>query len=452
MARLSRGLWVATLALVASGLSVGAQEQARPGVIYKQDPMPPGFSVVVTELEGPVFAAPNGKTVYRWPTRSLRSGDAGELKGKPTCDSTVYRENAGLMSPYPGGLLLPNADSRPSCVDVWPPVVAPDNAAPVGKWTVLERKDGARQWAYDGFALYTSVLDHGPGDVLGGMAQRGGDKRGATREPVTAPHNFPSQFDVAYTPRGLMLLTKSRYSVYSHDKDGPNRSNCDSDCLGERWTPVLAPEIATPGVNTGGNWSIVTHPSGVKQWAFRGKPLYTHNLDEEDVSQVGDDVLGWDNVYVHTVSSPPRGFTYQDTRAGQVLADARGKTIYIYYCTEDSVDQLSCDHPGAPQEYRFAVCGRGDPAFCVQNFPYVLATAADKSESRLWSIMHIDPSTGRRADAGASGTLRVWAYRERPVYLCARDQKPGDIECDSWGEFNGERNGFLSFWLRQDYP
>ncbi len=101
----------------------------------------------------------NGKTLYSWPITNLRNGDAGEQKGKPTCDDHKYTENAGLMSPYPGGLELPEVETRPSCTDVWPPVLAKPNAKPVGKWTILDRKDGSKQWAYDGYALYTSVLD-----------------------------------------------------------------------------------------------------------------------------------------------------------------------------------------------------------------------------------------------------------------------------------------------------
>ena len=64
-----------------------------------------------------------------------------------------------------------------------------------------------------------------------------------------------------------------------------------------------------------------------------------------------------------------------------------------------------------------------------------------------------DIDLSRRAEAaqGQAGSLRVWAYRDRPIYSCARDRKPGDIECDAWGEFNGNRNGYKAFWVRDDY-
>jgi predicted lipoprotein with Yx(FWY)xxD motif len=134
-----------------------------------------------------------------------------------------------------------------------------------------------------------------------------------------------------------------------------------------------------------------------------------------------------------------------------VLADANGKTIYLYACNDDALDQQTCDHPDSPQAYRMAVCGNFDPKVCQQTFPYVKASPGAKSDSRLWTVMSIDPDTGRRAEAGQAGAIQVWAYRERPVYTFGRDQKPGDANGDSWGEFNGQRNGFRAFWLRDDY-
>jgi len=37
------------------------------------------------------------------------------------------------------------------------------------------------------------------------------------------------------------------------------------------------------------------------------------------------------------------------------------------------------------------------------------------------------------------------------VYTFAGDQKAGDIKADAWGEYNGLRNGFKAFWLRDDF-
>jgi predicted lipoprotein with Yx(FWY)xxD motif len=414
---------------------------------YVHEPMPPGFKVIVAEFEGPVFADAKGKTLYNWPRTSLRNGDAGEQKGKPTCDDHKYTDNAGLMSPYPGGLELPEVETRPSCTDVWPPVLAAPNAKPVGKWTILERKDGRKQWAYDGYALYTSVLDRGPGDVFGGSLRKGTSEAGAQREPVGPPPNIPPEFAVHTVATGrLLIISATGRSVYYSDEDKPGKSNCDLECLQE-WTPVLAPET----VRLQGDWSIVESSPGVKQWAFRKMPVYTHTLDSHGGSLEGSDVPGWHDAYTQMAPPAPVGFTVNDTHSGQVLGDAKGMTIYVYNCNDDAVDQLACNHPDTPQEYRLAICGRGDPELCLKNFPYVIASTGTKSNSHTWSTMDIDPQTGKKVARDARGALHVWAYRDRPVYHCARDKKPGDIECDTWGEFNGARNGYKAFWLRDDF-
>jgi predicted lipoprotein with Yx(FWY)xxD motif len=216
----------------------------------------------------------------------------------------------------------------------------------------------------------------------------------------------------------------------------------------KEWTPVLAPATAEEL----GEWTTVEASPGIKQWAFRGKPLYTYNLDPRTRSVLGSDVPGWHNVYMQRALPPPNDFTVQDSRLGQVLADARGRTIYLYNCSDDAVDQLACDHPETPQEYRMAICGNGDPKLCGKTFPYVTAAAANaRSDSKLWSVMAIDPNTGRRAAAGAAGAISVWAYRDRPVYTYGDDREPGDADGDAYGEFNGFRNGYKAFWLRDDF-
>ncbi len=414
---------------------------------YVRELMPPGFKVEATELEGPVFADPSGKTLYRWQLQSLRNGDLGDRKGQAsTCNDHLFTTNSGLMSPYPGGFELPELNTRPTCAEVWPPVLASENAEPVGKWTIVERENDSKQWAYDGYPLYTSVLDSQPGDVLGGTNRTTGGDGPAERTPISPSPNIPPGFSVAQRATGRLVVNFEGYSVYTSNNDGPNTSNCDADCLQE-WKPVPAPETARPQ----GEWSVVERSPGIGQWSFRGKPVYTHIADPRYRSYVGSDVPGWHNVFTQQVMAPPKEFTIQDTRIGHVLADARGMSIYIYNCGDDAMDQLACDHPGTPQAYRIAICGGGDPAKCLETWPYVLASKDAKSDSRIWSVIDIDSKTGHRAAPGQADALRVWAYRDRPVYTFAGDRRPGDSNGDARGEFYGYRNGFKAFWLRDDF-
>lgn len=411
---------------------------------YLDEPLPPGFQVVVSPLEGPVFADARGRTLYTWPLGSQRNGAAGDRMGKPSsCTDEVLRESAGLMSPYPAGLLLPDLDRRKSCVEVWPPVLAPDDALPTGKWSIIEREDGSRQWAYDAFPVYTSMLDKRPGDVFGGTKMGTSRDGGVQRDPIGPRPALPPAFNVVQSSTGRLIVNRSGYSVYFRDGDEPNKSNCHDACLTD-WTPVPAPE----NVKELAGWTAFERAPGLKQWAFRGKPLYTYNYDRDTRSFNGADVPGWHNTYTQRALPPPAEFTVQDADfGGQVLADSRGRTIYLYNCTEDTFAQLACDHPETTQAYRLAICGNGDPELCRETFPYVIAPPDAQSISPLWSVLAVDPDTGHPAAAGQSDALHVWAYRGRPVYTHVRDV-PGTTNGEGIGEFSGLRNGYQAFVLR----
>jgi predicted lipoprotein with Yx(FWY)xxD motif len=413
---------------------------------YIHTPLPPGFQVIVTELDGPVFADSKGHTLYKWPRKALRNGNAGELPNKPTCDRHVYRESAGLMTPYPAGLEMPEVDTRPSCTDVWPPVLASADAKPLGKWTIVDRTDGRKQWAYDSSPLYTSVLDKQAGDVLGGSTMfdnTAGAGAGALRFPIAPDPNVPSQFRVFTTMMGRLVTLKDGWSVYSYDSDRRNKSNCYGACL-DQFQPILAAAYAR-GV---GEWTTFERAPGVRQWALRGMPVYRYLNDTKAKSQDGTDIPRWRNVYTQMAPEPPSGFAPKDTTVGVVLGDSAGRTLYRYTCNDDALDQLACDYPEAPQAYRFAVCGGGDPDRCLKAFPYVLAPARAKSGSQTWSALYIDPKTGKQTTSEHAGALYVWAFRGRPVYTYAGDRKRSDLNAMAWGEFNGERNGFRAMVYR----
>jgi predicted lipoprotein with Yx(FWY)xxD motif len=53
------------------------------------------------------------------------------------------------------------------CAAAWPPFLAAADAQPEGEWTIVERTDGTRMWAYEGKPVYTYVKDTKPGDATG---------------------------------------------------------------------------------------------------------------------------------------------------------------------------------------------------------------------------------------------------------------------------------------------
>ena len=435
--------------LLCASAAVALAETDGPAVYVEQYvdvPMPPGFRVENTELDGPVFADTAGRTLYEWPLHKQRNGYSGETPGTPACYDEVLTVTAGLMSPYPPGIALPDLDTRPSCTDLWPPVYAPEDAEPVGAWSIVERKDGTRQWAYEEQPLYTSVRDREPGDVLGGTKREYGGDSPANRVPVAPPSNVPPGFAVKTTTNGRLLTTDKNESIYTFEGDTAEKTACYAECA-HTWKPAVAPALA----RARGEWSILERSPGVRQWVFRGMPLYTYALDQHSWSLQGSDVPGWNNVYTQSAPSAPDSFTVQKTLAGDVLADARGMTVYTYVCGDDSADQLACDHPDDTQVYRLAMCGGGDPARCREYWPYVEAANGAVSNSRAWSVISIDPRTGHRAAPEQADALSVWAYRDRPVYTFGGDLEPGDVNGGGTGEWRGQRNGLQAFWLRDDY-
>ena len=99
---------------------------------------PPGIPSFVSARPsdlGPVLTDQNGKTLYSF------VGNLQKVQHE-TCDEQCLKQN-------------------------WKPVLAAADAQPVGNWSLSERPDGARQWAYKGAPVYTFNNDDRMGEVEG---------------------------------------------------------------------------------------------------------------------------------------------------------------------------------------------------------------------------------------------------------------------------------------------
>ncbi len=81
---------------------------------------------------------------------------------------------------------------------------------------------------------------------------------------------------VGSTPQGEVLQTPEGQSLYVYDKDkvGTGISSCDDTCA-KNWPPFKVAGSEKPE----GEWSIIKLPDGSKQWAYKGRPLYTFVKD-----------------------------------------------------------------------------------------------------------------------------------------------------------------------------
>ena len=88
------------------------------------------------------------------------------------------------------------------------------------------------------------------------------------------------------------LTNASGMTLYTFDKDSAGKSVCNGPCA-TNWPPLMATGNAGPS----GDWTIVTRDDGAKQWAYKGKPLYTWAKDQKPGDKTGD---GFANNSWHT--------------------------------------------------------------------------------------------------------------------------------------------------------
>ena len=84
-----------------------------------------------------------------------------------------------------------------------------------------------------------------------------------------------------------MLVTAKGMTLYTFDKDAtPGKSVCNGQCA-VNWPPALAGD----GARAAGDWTIITRDDGLRQWAYKGKPLYAWIKDTKPGDKTGDGFL-----------------------------------------------------------------------------------------------------------------------------------------------------------------
>jgi predicted lipoprotein with Yx(FWY)xxD motif len=80
-----------------------------------------------------------------------------------------------------------------------------------------------------------------------------------------------------------MLVNAKGMTLYTFDRDPAGKSVCNGDCA-TKWPPMMASDAD----KATGDLTIIARDNGQKQWAFKGKPLYTWPEDQEPGDKYGD--------------------------------------------------------------------------------------------------------------------------------------------------------------------
>jgi predicted lipoprotein with Yx(FWY)xxD motif len=174
------------------------------------------------------------------------------------------------------------------CTGRWLPVEGPRQPNPLPAFSVITRPDGINQWSYQGAALYRFDGDQKPADVTGENV----DPRFQVARLMR--HFMPESVRVRRDLElGDILVTRRGETLYERDRGIPGEhqgfredhgaaalgrflgtATCDESCA-KTWLPLEAPAHSLPS----GYWSILSRPSGIRQWAYKGFALYTHSKE-----------------------------------------------------------------------------------------------------------------------------------------------------------------------------
>jgi predicted lipoprotein with Yx(FWY)xxD motif len=100
-----------------------------------------------------------------------------------------------------------------------------------------------------------------------------------------AAPNTAAPAAIADTAKGKALVNDKGMTLYTYDRDSSGKATCSGQCA-TLWPPFAPAADA----KAAGDWSVVTRSDGAKQWAYKGKPLYTWKDDKKPGDILGDGV------------------------------------------------------------------------------------------------------------------------------------------------------------------
>jgi predicted lipoprotein with Yx(FWY)xxD motif len=193
------------------------------------------------------------------------------------------------------------------------------------------------------------------------------------------------------------VLTDAKgLTLYSMKDGAGDPSRCDKTCL-TSWRPLVAPAMA----RSFDDWSVITHASGLRQWAYRGRALYRSSLDVNPGETAGHGQPNWEALVLEPAPPLPPWATVQSSDAGELIANQQGLTVYSHSY-----------NPRNRRAFRTPGC-EGECVDTVQWIPFL----ADADAQPIGSWAFLDLPNGKKQ----------WTYKGMKLYTNKHDTAPGDF-------------------------
>jgi predicted lipoprotein with Yx(FWY)xxD motif len=226
-----------------------------------------------------------------------------------------------------------------------------------------------------------------------------------TPEPSAGgmPPAAGTQVGVADTKLGKILTDANGRTLYAFTVDKGGKSACYQQCA-QAWPALTTKSTPTAAVGADGSL-LATAPrtDGTQQVTYAGLPLYYFAKDSGSGQTNGQGVGGvWFVVdpagKLVKTGAAAATVTVAKSKLGEILADAKGRTLYAF--TVDKGGVSAC----------YQQCAKAWPALTAKGEP----TVGEGLQSSLLG-------TTTRTD----GTTQV-TYKGMPLYHFAGDTKPSD--------------------------
>ena len=251
-------------------------------------PGPNGEAPLLAKREGIILPPEGWQVAIYTPAQNFDVPDGFDIQ--------VIDSGLGVVLTNFEGFSMYGAVSETSCNDSacygdWIPVTAPALANGLDEFSIFERVDGTRQWAYRDQPLFRYKGDLLPGDAHGrdihdqlhlvlikenftpagvGVAVQAGYGDIFTLHDQTL--YFGSAFEKYWGGRNLRGSFEIAYSK-------GKRLGGDA-CISDKCLSVWEPFAAPAGATARGFWEVVTRLDGTRQWAYKGFALYTNSEDK----------------------------------------------------------------------------------------------------------------------------------------------------------------------------
>jgi predicted lipoprotein with Yx(FWY)xxD motif len=359
-------------------------------------------------LEAPL-ATPPGITLHNTVEQSpapykLLNIVKGQFRFGDAHGMTAYISDADTV---PG-----RSSCERDCARGWQPIPVPSGASASSGWTIVVRADGVRQWAYRGKPLYTSAKDRGWGQTNGDRT----DGNWHVAVPVwTDGAPTPPDIGIAEVGEALgqALVDERGLVLYTGPAGGRGAESCGKAPCAYRFVPYEAPQIALPI----GDFTLADRTDGVRQWVYKGLPLYSYEGDVRlnDANGAGIDP-NYNLALVARYFVPDEVALAPEEKLGGVWTTKSGRPLYmrdILHFIASGAHFARGGDPALPQLGR-AVALQGCDAACESSHPPLIAPR-DAQPSGFWSLY--ERPDGRRQ----------WAYSGYALYTSTIDAKPGDL-------------------------